>query len=64
MRPGSIDEVLAAYHQAQASRRDIEDQLRIAVGVVARLTSERDEKTQLVRELREEVKAFTMEVAA
>lgn len=34
------------------------------MGVVARLTSERDEKTQLVRELREEVKAFTMEVAA
>lgn len=64
MRPGSIDEVLAAYHQALASRRDIEDRLRVATGVVDRLVKERDEKTRLVRELRDEVKSYGVEAAA
>lgn len=66
MRPGSIDEVIVAYTDAVRERRDIEDRLRGATGAVARLTAERDAKTKLIRELRQDVLSYTgeSEVAA
>lgn len=66
VRPGSIDDVIAAYQTALRDRRDIEDRLRVVTGLVERLTKERDDKTKLVRELRAEVKNYNgeSEVAA
>lgn len=64
MRPGSIDDVVEAYQQALRARRDVRDRLRLAVAVVERLQGEEAEHTAIVRELRDEVKNYSGEIAA
>lgn len=64
IRPGSIDEIIVAYTDAVRARKDIEDRLGVATGAVARLTAERDAKTKIIRELRQDVLNYTGEVAA
>lgn len=64
MRPGSIDDVVEAYQQALRERRAIRDHLRAAVAHVERLREEEARRTAIVRELREEVKNYSGEIAA
>lgn len=57
-RPESFDDVLDAYQQAIATRRDLKDRLRIMVGAVARLTDEIAEASKTIVELRADVTKY------
>lgn len=61
MRPGSIDEVIAAYTQAIRERNTLRDHLRVAVEQVRKIEHGIAEKTTIVRELRDEVRNYGIE---
>lgn len=55
MRPGSIDDVIAAQAQALRTKHDLEDRRRAAADAIKRLTKEIEAQDAVLREIREDV---------